>query len=264
MCQIMCSPFWPNESVHSSEYGQLAVTFVSTTPKPDWEMTVLQVADKNRVSSAEVLYSMYVHKHSHFTIQQQVKWQNDSLPRARDPPWKWICSTSYPGRGRIVLQLTQCSRWWGKWRTSRRMSRHLWWSCASKAICIAMSVRIAKLHAESMILAIFRCNCHLQMDYVNTILFTDLRYLRYPCEIIVLISPVMACLAVVCSSLVWRKLLEWKWKEELTFFRQSRQQEHRGQTWSTPVWVIVSKVCSPSKIIYHTRELHHYCCCRGT
>ena len=58
--QIMCSPFWPNESIHSIEYGQLVVTFVSTTPKPDWEMTVLQVADKNRVSSAEVLYSMYV------------------------------------------------------------------------------------------------------------------------------------------------------------------------------------------------------------
>ena len=49
--QIMCSPFWPNESVHSAEYGQLLVTFVNTTPKPDWEMTALQVADKNRVSS---------------------------------------------------------------------------------------------------------------------------------------------------------------------------------------------------------------------
>ena len=60
MSQIMCSPFWPNESIHSIEYGQLAVTFVNTTPKPDWEMTVVQVADKNRVSSAEVLYSMYV------------------------------------------------------------------------------------------------------------------------------------------------------------------------------------------------------------
>ena len=56
MSQIMCSPFWPNESVHSIEYGQLVVTFVSTTPRPDWEMTVLQVADKNRVSSAGCLF----------------------------------------------------------------------------------------------------------------------------------------------------------------------------------------------------------------
>ena len=58
MSQIMCSAFWPNESIHSIEYGQLVVTFVNTTPKPDWEMTVLQVADQNRVSSSEVLYSM--------------------------------------------------------------------------------------------------------------------------------------------------------------------------------------------------------------
>ena len=73
MSQIMCSPFWPNESIHSIEYGQFVVTFVNTTQKPDWEMTVLQVADKNRVSSAEVLYSMNVHKYIPFTIWQQVK-----------------------------------------------------------------------------------------------------------------------------------------------------------------------------------------------
>ena len=47
----MCSPFWPTEAVHSAEYGQLVVTFVDTTPESDWEMTILQVADKNRVSS---------------------------------------------------------------------------------------------------------------------------------------------------------------------------------------------------------------------
>ena len=47
----MCSPFWPTEAVHSAEYGQLVVTFVDCTPESDWEMTTLQVADKNRVSS---------------------------------------------------------------------------------------------------------------------------------------------------------------------------------------------------------------------
>ena len=51
MSQIMCSPFWPTEAIHSAEYGQLVVTFVDTTPESDWEMTTLQVADKNRVSS---------------------------------------------------------------------------------------------------------------------------------------------------------------------------------------------------------------------
>ena len=51
MSQIMCSPFWPTEAIHSAEYGQLVVTFVDATPEPDWEMTTLQVADKNRVSS---------------------------------------------------------------------------------------------------------------------------------------------------------------------------------------------------------------------
>ena len=52
MPQIMCSQFWPTEELHSVEYGQLVVTFVSTTPKSDWEMTILQVSDKNRVSLA--------------------------------------------------------------------------------------------------------------------------------------------------------------------------------------------------------------------
>ena len=47
----MCSPFWPTEAIHSTEYGQLVVTFVDATPESDWEMTTLQVADKNRVSS---------------------------------------------------------------------------------------------------------------------------------------------------------------------------------------------------------------------
>ena len=74
MSQIMCSPFWPNESVHSIEYGQLAVTFVNTTPKPDWEMTVLQVADKNRVSSAEVLYSMYASIFIPLATSEMTKW----------------------------------------------------------------------------------------------------------------------------------------------------------------------------------------------
>ena len=50
MPQSMCSQFWPTEEIHSSEYGQLVVTFASTTTKPDWEMTILQVSDKNRVS----------------------------------------------------------------------------------------------------------------------------------------------------------------------------------------------------------------------
>ena len=53
MPQVMCSQFWPTEEIHSSEYGQLVVTLVSTTLKPDWEMTILQVSDKNRVSLAE-------------------------------------------------------------------------------------------------------------------------------------------------------------------------------------------------------------------
>ena len=57
MPQIMCSQFWPNEKIHSVEYGQLVVTFVSTTPKSDWEMTILQVSDKNRVSLVELFHS---------------------------------------------------------------------------------------------------------------------------------------------------------------------------------------------------------------
>ena len=55
--QIMCSPFWPTEAIHSAEYGQLVVTFVDTTPECDWKMTILQVADKNRVSSPLVFQS---------------------------------------------------------------------------------------------------------------------------------------------------------------------------------------------------------------
>ena len=51
MSQIMYLPFWPTEVIHSIEYGQLVVTFVDATPESDWEMTTLQVADKNRVSS---------------------------------------------------------------------------------------------------------------------------------------------------------------------------------------------------------------------
>ena len=54
MPQVMCSQFWPTEELHSVEYGQLVVTIVSTTIKPDWEMTILQVSDKNRVSLAEL------------------------------------------------------------------------------------------------------------------------------------------------------------------------------------------------------------------
>ena len=57
MPQVMCSQFWPTEEIHSSEYGQLVVTFVSTTPKSDWEMTILQVSDKNRVSLAKLFKS---------------------------------------------------------------------------------------------------------------------------------------------------------------------------------------------------------------
>ena len=48
-------------------------------------------------------------------------------------------------------------------------------------------------------------------------------------------SPVTVCLAVVCSLLVCLKLRESKLKEEWTSSRQSRQQEHRDHTWSTPV-----------------------------
>ena len=56
MPQSRCSQFWPTDEIHSSEYGQLVVTFVDTTPKPDWEMTILQISDKNRVSLAELFY----------------------------------------------------------------------------------------------------------------------------------------------------------------------------------------------------------------
>ena len=41
---------------------------------------------------------------------------------------------------------------------------------------------------------------------------------------------VTACLAVVCSSLVWQKLRESKLKEEWMSSRQSRQQGHRDHT----------------------------------
>ena len=60
MSQIMCSQFWPTEAVHSIEYGQLVVTFVDTTPESDWEMTTLQVADKNRVSSLLFLSRLFI------------------------------------------------------------------------------------------------------------------------------------------------------------------------------------------------------------
>ena len=56
MPQVMCSQFWPTEEIHSSEYGQLVVTFVSTTPKCDWEMTILQFSD-NRLSLAKLFKS---------------------------------------------------------------------------------------------------------------------------------------------------------------------------------------------------------------
>ena len=60
--KVMCSPFWPNESVHSSEYGHFIATFVDTTPKPDWEMTTLQAAETNRVSSTEICILCYAMK----------------------------------------------------------------------------------------------------------------------------------------------------------------------------------------------------------
>ena len=47
--------------------------------------------------------------------------------------------------------------------------------------------------------------------------------------------PVMVCLAVVCSLLVCLKLRESKLKETWTSSTQSRQQEHRDHTWSTPL-----------------------------
>ena len=65
MSQIMCSPFWPTEAIHSTEYSQLVVTFVDTTPESDWEMTILQVADKNRVSS--LLFKVDCLSHSNNT-----------------------------------------------------------------------------------------------------------------------------------------------------------------------------------------------------
>ena len=75
MSQIMCSPFWPTEAIHSIEYGQLVVTFVDTTPESDWEMTTLQVADKNRVSLLlfHVCHILITRKwHYHFPSRAQV------------------------------------------------------------------------------------------------------------------------------------------------------------------------------------------------
>ena len=59
MSQIMCSQFWPTESAHSNEYGHFVVTFAKATPKPDWKMTVLQVTDKNRVSTAKFCFQQW-------------------------------------------------------------------------------------------------------------------------------------------------------------------------------------------------------------
>ena len=76
MPQIMCSQFWPNEELHSVEYGQLVVTFVSTTPKSDWEMTILQVSDRNRVSLVELFHFRKIDCQDLITL----KWHDHSPP----------------------------------------------------------------------------------------------------------------------------------------------------------------------------------------
>ena len=81
MPQIMCSQFWPTEEIHSSEYGQLVVTFVSTTPKSDWEMTILQVSDKNRVSLAELFHFKNIDCQDLIIL----KWHNHSPTQSSGP-----------------------------------------------------------------------------------------------------------------------------------------------------------------------------------
>ena len=57
---ILCS----TKSVHSTEYGCFMVTLVTTAPKSDWEMAVLQIKDKHKVSSISV----------DLTVQTELCW----------------------------------------------------------------------------------------------------------------------------------------------------------------------------------------------
>ena len=75
-----------------------------------------------------------------------------------------------------------------------------------------------------------------------------------------LLFSVTACLAVVCSSLVWVKLRGSKLKEQWTSSTQSRQQEHRDPTWSTPAWVMAwNYVCNIPTSIACTKQVHILC-----
>ena len=100
--------------------------------------------------------------------------------------------------------------------------------CVHAHVCVSMCVHACKCMRS--------CGCA----------FNPLLYMS-----LLLNLSVTACLAVGCSSLVWRKLRESKLKEEWTSSRQSRQQEHRDHTWSTPAWVTAwSHSMSPSHLLY--------------
>ena len=58
---MMCFQFWPSESIYSTEYGHFNVTCVGTMPKSDWEMTTLQVVEKNRVRMSVCMSEMIEH-----------------------------------------------------------------------------------------------------------------------------------------------------------------------------------------------------------
>ena len=57
--QLSCCKFWPDESLHSVKYEQLKISHLATVPKPDWEMTTVQVLKSSKVQALFVLVSQW-------------------------------------------------------------------------------------------------------------------------------------------------------------------------------------------------------------
>ena len=71
LIQLSCCKFWPDESARSVKYGSLTISHIATTPRPDWEMTTMQVVRNSKVPTVcAVLYILY---HQSLSVGQGFK-----------------------------------------------------------------------------------------------------------------------------------------------------------------------------------------------